>query len=243
MDTSNYLDALRRDSAGLLAAARDADPATTIEACPAWTPIDLVWHIGEVHHFWATVVGERLSDWKEYVQPERPATEVGTYAFAEASARRLGDVLSSTDPATSVWTWSQQHDVLFVIRRMAQETAVHRVDAERASGCQWRVEPVLAADGIDEFLVHFLPDLAADAPPLGGRVHLHCSDVDGEWTVSTAEAGAYVVTREHAKGDVALRGDAHDLLMVLWRRAGLDAVTVFGDRTVAERLLARTSLE
>ena len=49
-----------------------------------------------------------------------------------------------------------------------------------------------------------------------------------------------VVTREHAKGDAAVRGPAHDLLMVLWRRQSLDTVEVIGDRAVAERLIART---
>ena len=54
--------------------------------------------------------------------------------------------------------------------------------------------------------------------------------------------GADVVTREHAKGDAAVRGPAHDLLMVLWRRQALDTVEVIGDRAVAERLIARTRL-
>ena len=31
-------------------------------------------------------------------------------------------------------------------------------------------------------------------------------------------AGGYDVTREHAKGDAAMRGAAADLLLVLWRR-------------------------
>ncbi len=142
-----------------------------------------------------------------------------------------------------MWTWSSQGDVAFVARRMAHEAAVHRVDAERAVGREWRIPAERAADGVDEFLVHFLPDVVKGAPALGGSVHVHCADVDGEWTVTTDDDGHDVVERTHAKGDAALRGDAHDLLMVLWRRAPLDAVTVFGDRAVAERLVARTNLE
>ncbi len=126
---------------------------------------------------------------------------------------------------------------------MAQETAVHRVDAERAAGRDHRVDPEFAADGIDEFLTHFLRWIAEDAAPAGGSVHLHCADTAGEWTVTTDDDGRYTLTREHSKGDAALRGDAHDLLMVLWRRAPLDSVDVFGDRDVAERFVARTRLE
>ena len=81
-----------------------------------------------------------------------------------------------------------------------------------------------------------------DAVPVDGSVHLHCTDVEGEWLVTADADGADVVTREHAKGDAAVRGPAHDLLMVLWRRQPLDTVEVIGDRAVAERLIARTRL-
>ena len=45
------------------------------------------------------------------------------------------------------------------------------------------------------------------------------------------------VEATHAKGDVALRGPAEDLLLVMWRRRPLDVLDVLGDRAVAERLL------
>ena len=164
------------------------------------------------------------------------------FAFAEAQARMLDDVLTATDPATPVWTWSSEHDAAFVTRRMAQETAVHRYDAERAAGREHRLDSRLASDGVDEFLFHFLGWVGPDAVPVDGSVHLHCTDVEGEWLVVADTDGADVVTREHAKGDAAVRGPAHDLLMVLWRRQALDTVEVIGDRAVAERLIARTRL-
>ena len=177
--------ALRGDAAGLLAAAREAGPAAPVPACPGWTVSDLTFHVGEVHHFWATVVAERLADPELVVEPARPVTDDAVYAFAEENARRLVDVLTATDPATPVWTWSTQHDVAFVVRRMAQETAVHRYDAERAAGREWRIGAPFASDGVDEFLFHFLMWVDPDAAPLDGSVHLHCTDVDGEWLVTT----------------------------------------------------------
>lgn len=243
MEHAQYLQAIRRDSAALREAAAAAGPAASIEACPGWTTVDLVWHIGEVHHFWATIVRDRLTHWKEYTRPPRPDTDEGVFAFTADADRLVEDVLTTTDPSTPVWTWSKQNDTAFVVRRMAQETAVHRVDAERAAGRDHRVEPALASDGIDEFLVHFLSDTVKDAPALDGSVHLHCTDVEGEWLVTTDQDGAYVVTREHAKGDAAVRGPAHDLLMVLWRRQPLDTVDVLGDQAVATRLVARTNLD
>jgi uncharacterized protein (TIGR03083 family) len=242
MDAHHYLDALRRDSAALVSASRAADPDAAIEGCPGWNPVDLAWHVGEVHWFWSTIVRDRLPGPDAYVEPERPGTDEDVFAFAEESARRLDNVLASTDPSTEVWTWSEPHNAGFVIRRMAQETAVHRVDAERAAGRDHRIDPELAADGVDEFLTHFLRWAAKDAEPVGGSVHLHCADSDGEWTVAADGDGGWDVRREHSKGDAALRGDAHDLLMVLWRRAPLDAVQVLGDRGVAERFVAHTNL-
>ena len=243
MDFRDHLDALRRDTAGLLAAARDAPSSAPVPTCPGWTTIDLTYHIGEVHHFWATIVADRVADPDTVVAPPRPKDDADVLAFAEASGRRLQDVLAATDPATPVWTWSTQQDVAFVARRMAQETAVHRYDAERTAGREHRIDPALASDGVDEFLFHFLSHVSPEAAPLDGSVHLHCTDVDGEWLVTTDADGADVVTREHAKGDAAIRGPAHDLLLVLWRRQPLDTVDVIGDSAVAERLVARTNLE
>ncbi len=47
-------------------------------------------------------------------------------------------------------------------------------------------------------------------------------------------ADGFIVTREHAKGDVAARGPASDLLLLLYGRLDLDAVEVLGDAAVLE---------
>ena len=68
-------------------------------------------------------------------------------------------------------------------------------------------------------------------------LHVHCTDVDGEWTVRAADAGVQM-TREHAKGDAAMRGRAEDLLLTLWRRpVPAGAVDVVGDPASAEAWL------
>jgi uncharacterized protein (TIGR03083 family) len=242
MQPGQHLQAIARDAPAVRECARTA-PGAPVAACPGWTAMDLAWHVGEVHRFWSTVVADRLADPRGYVEPARPETEGGVLAFNEESERALRQALAAADPATPVWTWSAQHDVAFVVRRMAQETAVHRVDAERAVGRDHRLDADLASDGIDEFLVHFLSDVADGAPELDGSVHVHCTDVAGEWLVTTDADGGYVVRREHAKGAAAVRGPAHDLLMVLWRRQPLDTVEVVGARDVAERFVARTNLE
>jgi hypothetical protein len=42
-------------------------------------------------------------------------------------------------------------------------------------------------------------------------------------------------TREHARGDVALRGSASDLLLFLWQRIPAERLEVFGDATLIPR--------
>ena len=64
-------------------------------------------------------------------------------------------------------------------------------------------------------------------------MHLHCTDVEGEWIVQPDGR----VEPIHAKGDAALRGTASDLLLALYNRVPLDALDVIGDRTVAEAFL------
>jgi uncharacterized protein (TIGR03083 family) len=245
MDRDEYLTTLRRDIAALLVAVRDAGPGAPVPDCPGWTAGDLAWHVADVWSWWATIVADRATAPGDGPPLERPDSFDEVVAVAEDWGRRLDDVLTATDPATPHWTWGSDKTTAFVVRRMAQETAVHRLDAERTAGRAYVIEPTLAADGVDEFLFEFLMWKHDTAAAVAGSVHLHCTDVAGEWLVDVgADDGAAgpVVSRQHAKGDAAIRGPANDLLLVLWRRLPLDAVEVIGDRGVAERFVARTNL-
>ena len=239
------LDHLRRNGAGLADAAGAAGLDADVVACPGWTVADLVWHTGEVLWFWSDVVEHGWRDPSGYVEPERVADD-DLLAWYLGAVDRTSAVLGDADPEAAAWSWAPGGGtVAWVIRRMAQELAVHRADAEAAAGTGWTVDPELASDGIDEFLEHFTGDVAQGAGPLGGTVHLHCTDVDGEWLVEEPDtAGPLAVRREHAKGDAAVRGPASSLLLALWRRVPLDdpTVEVLGDVAVAERLLARPDL-
>ena len=129
-------------------------------------------------------------------------------------------------------------DFQWLARRMAHELAMHRVDADLARGQATGIEPALASDGIDEFLEFFRNG------ELVGSVHIHCTDVAGEWTIHEPVAdGEFRVSREHAKGDCAIRGAANDILLALWRRAPLSTVDVVGDADVAARFVAASRLD
>ena len=242
MNNSDYLGALRRDGQAFATAVTAVDLNARVPSCPDWNVADLLWHLGEVLYFWRCIVEQRATSYEQVVALERmPDAElVGNYTV---QLQRLLEVLGAADPATPVWTWSDQNDVAFVVRRMAQETAVHVWDARQAAGFVEPIDAELASDGIDEFLFHFADTRPAAASIVGGSVHIHCTDIGGEWTLMPGSDGSLAVTREHAKGDCALRGAASDLLLVLWRRVGLDSVDVVGDQGVAARFVAATRLE
>ncbi|MDQ4059107.1 MAG: maleylpyruvate isomerase family mycothiol-dependent enzyme, partial [Actinomycetota bacterium] len=174
-----------------------------------------------------------------------PVDDQKLVEWFEGWLAKLGGTLAASDPDAKAWNWSGGEQVVsFWHRRMAQETAVHRWDAQNALGEPAPIEPELAADGIDEILYAFMEGDRSVPPERS--VHVHCTDAGletgGEWFVSMTE-GEAVVTREHAKGDCALRGAASDLLLALWGRIPLDHVDLLGDRAAAEALIALLDTE
>ena len=71
-------------------------------------------------------------------------------------------------------------------------------------------------------------------------IHLHCTDVHGEWMLAADETGALAVTHEHGKGTVAIRGRASDLLALVRGQftlaGGAERFEVFGTATVWESM-------
>jgi uncharacterized protein (TIGR03083 family) len=237
MDPKEYIAALRREGAALAVAAQGRLGAP-VPSCPEWNMSELVWHMGYVHHFWKEIAARRLQDPEGLERPPRPSDDELLAWFADG-VEQTAAVLEALDPATPVWTWAPQHDVAFIQRRMAQETAVHRVDAQLAAGPPEPIEPALAVDGIDEFMTIHLPGRAQGDG--GESVHLHATDAPGEWVVAFRH-GTVSVEREHGKADAAVRAPASDLLLLLWRRVSPDDVEILGDPDALRSFLARSSL-
>jgi uncharacterized protein (TIGR03083 family) len=134
-----------------------------------------------------------------------------------------------------VWTWTSDQTARFWARRQAQELAIHRWDAQTAAGEPRPIDRALAVDGIQE-VFDILPERPGVAPIRGAgeTIHLHCTDGDGEWLIRLGADGI-VVTNEHAKGDVAARGTASDLMLLVWGRIPPAGVDVFGDAALLAR--------
>ncbi len=188
-------------------------------------------------------MAERAEAPNGYPDPVRPADDELATTYL-AGLDLLIDTLDATPDDVAVWTWTPDHRAGWVLRRMAHETAAHLGDAQQTAGQEASMEPALASDGVDEFLEFFAGHAHQAKPdhPLGGSVHLHCTDVPGEWFVVDGPDGGLITTREHAKGDCALRGAASDIIFALWRRLPLERLDVVGDAALAARFVDRTRL-
>jgi len=155
---------------------------------------------------------------------------------AKVALDRLETALRSVNPQTAMWSFGSTQAGSFFLRRAHQETMVHRTDAEAAAGIESQLDGDDAADGIEEQFSEFVA-LAEQSP--AGSFHVHRTDGDGEWTLRTGDSGIEI-SRNHQKGDAALRGSGADLLLLLWGRRPLDDFELFGDREVAEQWLSLT---
>lgn len=237
MDAARHLTLLQADAARIAEVAATGSTAP-VPGCPDWDVPALVRHVGRIHR-WVTMILTTRPDERPKLPKvdDAPASGDELAAWSRAESGALVDALRATAADDLVWNWAANaaRPATFWFRRMAQETAVHRWDAEAALGEPRPIDPELAVDGIDElFDIWFVDRVAGVRTGSGETVHLHATDAEGEWLVRLGEDGT-TVTREHAKGDVAARGAASDLLLLLWNRTDPSTVDVFGDVELLQR--------
>ncbi|NUT52434.1 MAG: maleylpyruvate isomerase family mycothiol-dependent enzyme [Saccharothrix sp.] len=229
MDAYSLAHALQVESAALAAAAELAPPDREVPACPGMTVGDLLVHVGSIHRMVAEWItrGARPAGWTC-----RPGDDlVEWYRIGAAS---LVDVLDPERAASPAATWCPWDRTLgFWLRRMAHETAVHRVDAQAAIGRAEPLAPGLAADGVDEVLGLWLGcHLPPGAHASGRAVTLR---VPGrEWTVALHEGIVDYCPDADAAAVVSGTPSAVDLW--LWGRVGEEHVAVEGEVEVARAL-------
>ena len=227
----SYLDAL------------EAAPANApVPSCPGWTAVDLGEHLRRVYDAWRANLaggGVQAPAPADGCDAGGPATatplDAVTEAMHEAGSALLGE-LAAAGAEAPCWNWSGRDETgAWLARRIALETAVHRVDAEQCRGAARPVEAELAADGIEERIdVHLRCDVP-DAPgaSLGGSLCLVCSDADAAFVV---EVGGGRLRWRHGRGpaDAALVGTASELFLFTWNRQPLETLALTGRRDVAE---------
>jgi uncharacterized protein (TIGR03083 family) len=154
MDYRRYLDCLDADFARMQSVV-SIDLGAAVPTCPGWTVADLTHHVAEVylHKTEAMRTGTEPQEWPpKGLEREEPRGLLDR-AYAE-----LTHEFATRKPSDAAGGWyTPDQTVGFWIRRMAQETVIHRIDAELATGQHVAAVPDdLAVDGIDELLKVFV---------------------------------------------------------------------------------------
>jgi uncharacterized protein (TIGR03083 family) len=237
VDERRFLDCLGAEYARLREVAPDA-LGKPVPTCPGWIGDDLVRHVAEVYLHKAETM--RQGAWPA---PWPPSLPDSVTALDDAYRRLVGE-LTTRKPADHALTWyAPDQTVGFWLRRMAQETVIHRLDAELAAEVPHAPIPTdLADDGIDELLSCFLSYASVEYPDELGE---HLAECDGRTVqIATEESGWQVqlgpteitVERGHFDAEAGVSGEAGAVLRWVWRRAGEDAVQLDGNRWVIAKL-------
>jgi uncharacterized protein (TIGR03083 family) len=239
MEYVTYVDHLRHDGERLAEIAA-GNLTAPVPSCPGWTVRDVVTHVAEVyeHKIACTDLGRPPDPWP----PAWPDDLDPLEWFADAHARLLAMFDRNGPDSPSATWWPPDQTVGFWARRMAHETAVHRVDAELAAGTTTPVDAELATDGVDEILVIMLEgDWSDDEDPSAGGKRVAIETGASAWTV-TLEPASVVVAHGLGPRDAALNGEPSEVLLWLWGRADDDHVSRSGDAAALELLRTRLAL-
>jgi uncharacterized protein (TIGR03083 family) len=240
MQPARYLECLASDAARLRDVA-GRDLTARVPSCPEWSAADLVRHTAVVYLHKAECM--RLNAFPQPWPPPGLAFEEPLALFDRGYADLIGE-FDAREPGETTVTWyPPEQTVGFWVRRMAQETVIHRVDAELSQNeAQGPIPTDLAIDGVDEVLMRFVGyfstvyrsefgDLLDDCD--GRAVHLRAGD--RSWLAQLTTEGVQVSAGD---GDAAatVSGEPDVVLTWLWRRAGDEAVTFAGDASVIRKL-------
>jgi uncharacterized protein (TIGR03083 family) len=233
VDKTRYLELLRLDGEALARAATK-DLAARVPSTPEWDMAALVVHTGQVHRHKAAIVRDGGREYPKGLEVEPGPPESGDLIdWYLDGLETLINVLVEADPHAAVWSWGSDQHVAFWIRRMAQETAVHRWDAEAAIADPEPIEADLAVDGIEEMLGEFIPGEAIPYEGPRGDLSLQCLDAGAGWTVHLTPGAPPTFNARTGPGNATVRGPASDVLLLLWRRVTLDDVKVSGNEKLA----------
>lgn len=218
----------------------DTPADARVPTCPDWNAGDLLWHLTEVHLFWAGVLStgavsdEDVAEVGESIG-RRPGTLPELLALRKQATGSLIAALRSLNDADRRWSWwGPDQTVGFTRRMQTYEAAMHRVDAELTAGLAPRsFSEGVAAGAVDhcaDVMWGWMPDGAHYTA--GGLVELSPSDTGqrwlvevGHWAATSTESGRSSQGPRAARASdgspgALFRGSAQDLALWAWGRGG-----------------------
>lgn len=230
---SEYIATIRKEGEAILAAARYGvdEPVPT---CGEWTVGNLLTHLGRVYNRAASVVSERMTTQLDF--PPEPPDGTDPIAYLTDALDDLVAALTSADADTPVWNrFPEPQTAEFWARRMANESAVHRYDAQLAHGVAQPIDADLARGGLDEMIDVLLPFVVTrDDVKLPDATYAFSTTDDGSWIVRLGADG--VERLDVAKEpDVTVRGTPSALLLATYNRVRWTSLEVDGDTALLEQ--------
>lgn len=237
----------------------EVDPERRCPTCPDWSAADLLWHLTNVHFFWAGILKRRVVDAGELpaierAKPGRPEALTDMLGLREHATAELVEQLARRDDDERCWSWWPPDQTVGFTRRMqTYEATMHRVDAELTAG-----QPVtmiaddVAAGAVDhavDVMWGWLPDDATYRTD--ANVEFVASDTGlrwlvevGSWTATNAEDGSVDTGMRARRANGAeptavVSGSVADLALWAWTRGG--SVEVSGERSSMAALAALIS--
>ncbi|MGW2366836.1 maleylpyruvate isomerase family mycothiol-dependent enzyme [Streptomyces sp. NPDC001667] len=245
-----HREAIAAETARMVAVAKGTDLTAPVPGCPGWTLVDLVKHTGSVQRWFSALLRQCVQERPQSRDApfDFPAEDSAYPDWLTASAAEAASAFTTVDPDAPMWVWGADPHARFWIRRMLFETLVHRTDAEAAAGLPSTIDPGLATDGIDEFLVN-LPYAVFFAPKVaelrgdGETLRFRCTDTDGDWLVRLRPDGFGLEPDATAGADTTVSGTAADLLLLMYGRRdrASDAFEVLGDEALLARWAANSA--
>lgn len=207
-----------------------------VPTCPGWTMRDLVVHVGLAHR-WAiaNLAGKGPDQWpsEASVTAEAAAAPDLLDWFDEGLVGVLHDLASSPEDLQAFFFLKDAPPPRHAwARRQCHEMTIHGVDAMAArlgrlpSPAETWITPELAADGVDELLMGFVPRKSGTLrSPAPVTALVRATDVDRAWTMRLSEAPVVTITGTRqeatAAADVLVEGSAVELYLGLWNRGEL----------------------
>ncbi len=235
MDSKGLLECLDGDFRRLREVAGGTDLAATVPSCPEWSVAELVRHVAHVylHKVECMRLGTHPEPW-----PPAGLDEEEPLALLDRAYAALTAEFTARDATSPAFTWyGPDQTVGFWIRRMAQETVVHRVDTELGAGVPIApIDPELAVDGIDEFLVAFVeygsvtwPEEFAPLLAVADGRAVRVRTADAAWLLRLTPDRVEVSQSSDVDAAAEVTGAPVELLLWLWNRGGEQAVATTGD--------------
>jgi uncharacterized protein (TIGR03083 family) len=234
LSLARYAERIEEDSALLARLLGESGSDRSVPTCPGWSMEELVRHLGAVHRWALTYVSQgREEMFPQPTEEQMLASGPGREELAtwlRLGAAELAAALRQSPPDLRCWSFlPAPSPLIFWARRQAHETAIHRVDGERALGTARPLPADFAADGVSELLLGFAhrgrrrlrreKELAAV---------LEAEDTGDRWRFAATPGGLEVESGPSLSAPTTVRAPANQLYLLTWNRIPLEAVACDG---------------